>query len=133
MSAEAPATQESRPTTIRFPKAELPPGGRKVVNVGRRELVVFDVRGKLYAIFNRCPHHQAPLDRGPVGGTNVPSEPGKLEYGMDGQVLRCPWHHYEFDLATGRCLADPERLRVRTYDVAAVGDEIVIHLEAKRG
>ena len=32
-------------------------------------------------------------------------------------MLRCPWHQYEYDLETGRCLADPERLRVRTYRV----------------
>jgi nitrite reductase/ring-hydroxylating ferredoxin subunit len=118
----------SRPTTIRVPKAELPPGSRKVVRAGRREIALFNVRGTVYAIFNRCPHHQAPLDSGPLGGTNVPSAPGTLEYGLDGRVLRCPWHHYEFDLATGRCLADPDRLRVRSYKVVTDGNDLVVRL-----
>ena len=34
----------------------------------------------------------------------------------DGQIVRCPWHNWEFDVTTGQNLADPKR-RVRTYDV----------------
>ena len=41
-------------------------------------------------------------------------------------MLRCPWHHYEFDLNTGRCLGDPEGKRVRTYDVREVDGQIVL-------
>jgi 3-phenylpropionate/trans-cinnamate dioxygenase ferredoxin subunit len=110
-------------------KDELPPGGRTVITAGRREIAVFNSGGTYYAVFNRCPHHQAPLHRGPIGGTSLPgTELGEREYGLEGRVLRCPWHHYEFDLADGRCLADPDRLRVRTYPVTVDGDDIVIAL-----
>jgi nitrite reductase/ring-hydroxylating ferredoxin subunit len=122
-------TADKRPTTVRFPKDELPAGERKLVHVGTREIAVFNVEGTYYAIFNRCPHHQAPLHLGPIGGTSMPSpELGVREYGLRGRVLRCPWHHYEYDLATGRCLADPDHLRVRTYKVREDGDEIVVEL-----
>jgi 3-phenylpropionate/trans-cinnamate dioxygenase ferredoxin subunit len=121
----------TRPSSFRFPKEELPPGARKLVHAGRREVAVFNVDGTYYAIFNRCPHHQAPLHLGPIGGTSLPSQqPGVREYGLEGRVLRCPWHHYEYDLATGRCLADPDHLRVRTYDVREDGDDLVVELGA---
>jgi nitrite reductase/ring-hydroxylating ferredoxin subunit len=40
----------------------------------------------------------------------------------------CPWHRYEFDLATGRCVADPARLRVATYRIEVEGDEIAVYV-----
>ncbi|HEY4098757.1 MAG TPA: Rieske (2Fe-2S) protein [Baekduia sp.] len=112
---------------VAFPASELPPGTRKVVTMGKREIAVLNVDSKLYAIYNRCPHQRAPLDAGPLGGTNVESPVGEFRFGMEGQVLRCPWHHYEFDLNTGRCLADPQRLRVAVYDVQREGDEIAVY------
>jgi nitrite reductase (NADH) small subunit len=125
-------TTGSRPQTVRFPKTELAPGDRKVVHVGRREIVVFNVDGDYYAIFNRCPHHQAKLDQGPLAGTSLPSaEVGVREYGLHGRVLRCPWHHFEYDLTTGTCLAD-DHFRVRTYDVSEDGDEVVLQVSAAR-
>lgn len=109
-----------------FPKTELPAGGRRLVMLGPREVAVFNVDGTLYALFNRCAHHQAPLIAGELGGTNVRSDAGQLVRGLDGRVLRCPWHHYEFDLATGRCIADT-RLRVATYEVHEEGEEIAVY------
>jgi 3-phenylpropionate/trans-cinnamate dioxygenase ferredoxin subunit len=111
-----------------FPAAELPAGGRKLLSLGRREIVVIDSGGTLYAVKNNCPHQQAPLLAGVVGGTRLPSEPGEYVYGLDGQVLRCPWHAYEFDLSTGHCIADPDRYRVAVYDVERDGDEIVVYV-----
>jgi nitrite reductase (NADH) small subunit len=112
-----------------FPASELPPGTRKVIVAGRREIVVLNVGdGGLYAVFNRCPHQQAPLDAGPLGGTQLPSPVGEYRFGMQDQVLRCPWHHYEFDLQTGRCLADPKRFRVATYEVHHEGEEIAVYV-----
>ena len=41
-------------------------------------------------------------------------------------MLRCPWHHYEYDMTTGICPADPKRYRVATYEVAQTDEEIVV-------
>ena len=58
---------------VAFPKSELPTGAKRVVTVMRREIVVINSpNGKLYAVFNRCPHHQAPMHRGTVTGLTVP-------------------------------------------------------------
>jgi nitrite reductase/ring-hydroxylating ferredoxin subunit len=113
---------------IAFDASELPVGARKVVTVGRREILVLNVDATLYAIFNRCPHQQATFEDGPLGGTNLPSPVGEWRFGLGDQVLACPWHRYQFDLNTGRCLADPERLRVATYEAVAEGDEIAIYV-----
>jgi 3-phenylpropionate/trans-cinnamate dioxygenase ferredoxin subunit len=113
--------------TVAFPKSELPPGGRRSVILGKREVMVFNVDGKLYAIFNRCPHQQASMDCGLVGGTTYATGPHSFEFGLEGRIVRCPWHHYEFDLENGRCLADPDRFRMATYQVGEEGDEIRIY------
>src|SRR5690348_6568667 len=92
---------------IAFPRSELTVGGRRLVTVGRREIAVLNVDGALYALYNRCPHTRAPLIAGLIGGTNLPSEVGTIRRGMGGRVLQCPWHHFEFDLVTGRCISAP--------------------------
>ena len=113
---------------IAFPRAELEPGGVRVVTVGRREIAVFDVNGAVYAIFNRCPHQQAPLAAGSVGGAALPSAPGELVWGRRGEILQCPWHHYAFDLTNGRCLFEDGRVRVATYEARVEDDEIAVYV-----
>ena len=74
------------------------------------------------------PHQVTPLCLGSVTGTTLPSKPGEYVWGMDGQVLRCPWHGWEFDLNTGGGLYDPYRHeRVATYDVKVEDGEVVVH------
>jgi len=106
--------------------ADLPPGSRKILKISGREIGVLNVDGRLYAIRNVCPHHGAPLCQGRVEGTLLPSAPGEHVYGLDGKVLRCPWHGYEFELETGRSLFDPEGMRVKTYRVIVEDDEIFV-------
>ncbi|MEM7115404.1 MAG: Rieske (2Fe-2S) protein [Chloroflexota bacterium] len=96
----------------------LPPGERKIVEVGRRSIGIFNVGGSLYAIRNRCPHQGAELCRGTVGGTMLPTDtPGAYNYAFDGRILRCPWHFWEFDITTGEMIFVPEPQRVKRYDV----------------
>jgi len=104
------------------PLHELPPGTRKIVLLNGRGpgVGVFNVSGRLYAIKNTCPHQGGPLCLGPVCGTTRavwPSAgPPQPEWVRDGEILRCPWHGWEFELSTGRLVA-PLRERVKTYDV----------------
>jgi len=89
----------------------------RIVEVNGRSIGVFKVDDRLYAVKNVCPHKQAPLCRGTVGGTMLPSKPGEFDFGLEGQVLKCPWHGWEFDLATGACLFGVSGRRVKTYPV----------------
>jgi 3-phenylpropionate/trans-cinnamate dioxygenase ferredoxin subunit len=44
--------------------------------------------------------------------------PGCYQYDRGRTLVRCPWHGWEFDLATGQSWFDPKRERVRSYPVS---------------
>ena len=111
-----------------MPLAEAPAEGSvRVVDVGGVRVGLFRVGGDFHALADRCPHRGAPLCSGRVA-TPIAYEDGRLTVGPSGSVLRCPWHKWEFEIASGRCLVD-ERLRVRRYAVRADGDELVVSLD----
>lgn len=116
------------PTAHRVCRIEdLPPGQRRVVDLAGRSIGIFNVGGELYAIRNVCPHQLAPLALGRISGTTLPGKVGEFNYGHDGRIIRCPWHGWEFDLATGRSVFNPHKVRVKAYPVtvektAADGD-----------
>lgn len=103
------------------PLAELPPGTRRVVDIDGRSIGVFNVGGRLYAVRNRCPHQGAPLCAGHVSGLWRSPRPYERVLDEDQVILKCPWHGWEFDLATGRSVAGPDRWRVRAYPTAVEG------------
>ena len=102
------------------PAAEIPPGGRRIVVLEGRSIGVFNVAGEFFAVRNACPHQGGPLCLGVLSGLVVPSSPGRYVYARRGEILRCPWHGWEFDVRTGRSYVDPARTRVRTYPVELV-------------
>jgi 3-phenylpropionate/trans-cinnamate dioxygenase ferredoxin subunit len=97
--------------------AEIPPGGRKIVTLEGRSIGVFNVRGTFYALRNACPHQAGPLCRGTITGLLTATDQRTLTLAHDGEIIRCPWHGWEFDLTSGRSVFNPHRLRVRTYPV----------------
>ena len=103
--------------------AEIGPGQRKIVELNGTSIGVFNVGGTYYALRNRCPHQGAPLCLGSVKGTALPSQPGEYVWAREGEILRCPWHGWEFDLTTGRSVCNPQGVRVRAYDVT-VGTQL---------
>jgi nitrite reductase/ring-hydroxylating ferredoxin subunit len=103
--------------------SELPPGERQIVDIEGRSIGIFNVQGQYYALRNRCPHQGAPLCLGAIKGMALPSKPGEYLWGREGEILRCPWHGWEFDILTGRSIFNPHRVRVRTYEVTVEPDE----------
>jgi nitrite reductase/ring-hydroxylating ferredoxin subunit len=95
---------------------EIGPGQRKIVEIDGRSIGVFNVGGRFYALRNQCPHAGARLCDGVLTGLVTSSTPGEYTYLRDGEILRCPWHGWEFDIATGRSWFDPARTRVRAYE-----------------
>jgi nitrite reductase/ring-hydroxylating ferredoxin subunit len=96
---------------------EVPPGARKIVEVGGRSIGIFNLGGDFFALRNRCPHQGGPLCEGRVWGALEADRPGELRYSRGGEILACIWHGWEFDIRTGQSWCDPARLRVRLYDV----------------
>lgn len=96
---------------------EIAEGGRKIVELNGRSVGVFHVNGAYYALRNRCPHQGGNLCEGPLSGFVTAKVPGQYEYSRKGEILRCPWHGWEFDVTTGQSWCDPTHMRVRLYDV----------------
>jgi nitrite reductase (NADH) small subunit len=74
------------------------------------------VHGRFHALHNRCPHRGGALCLGPVTGTALGDAGFRFVYGREGELIRCAWHGWEFEIATGRSLVD-DRIRAKTYPV----------------
>jgi nitrite reductase/ring-hydroxylating ferredoxin subunit/quinol monooxygenase YgiN len=115
---------------------EIPPGERKIVVPfrGRAGIGVFNISGAYYALRNLCPHKLGPLCTGRVSGRVEASAPPStyhhvLDVERDGEIIRCPWHLWEFDITTGACLVD-SRMRVKTYPVVVEDEHVVVYADS---
>jgi len=97
---------------------EIPPGSRKIVTVKGREIGIFRIGDNFYGLINRCPHQGAPLCRGEIVSRLVAPTPGEYRLTRSGEMIRCPWHCWEFDIRTGQSLCDPKSVQARAFDVA---------------
>ena len=109
--------------------AQIPPGSRLIVEIAGRSIGVFNVDGRFYAVRNSCPHQGGQLCLGRTVGLAMAERPGEIRYEREGEILRCPWHGWEFDLNTGKALFDTAKSRLVTYPVSVEDGEVVI--EAK--
>ncbi len=109
------------------PAEEIKPGQRRLVIPfrGRAGIGVFNVNGTFHALRNLCPHKSGPLCTGNVFGRIVAEAPPSgrplvvddYQVEREGEIIRCPWHGWEFDITNGRSVFNPHRLRVRSYEV----------------
>lgn len=89
------------------PLQDLPDGEGYLWKSGALELAVFRRGDEVSAIENACPHAGASLCSGYADGT----------------IVVCPWHGWEFEIATGKGLSvegvDCEAFRVVVEDGVA--------------
>jgi 3-phenylpropionate/trans-cinnamate dioxygenase ferredoxin subunit len=97
---------------------EVAPGTSKLVTVKGREIGIFNINGEYFALANTCPHEGAALCKGKLVGLAEADEPGKYRLSRKGELLKCPWHGWEFDVRTGQSWCDPENTYVRQYAVS---------------
>lgn len=97
---------------------EVPAGGRRIVDVAGRSVGIFNIDDIYYAVRNSCPHKGAPLCKGVIDGYVTGDKPGEFTFERNGEILRCPWHGWEFDLKTGESVFNPHKVWVRRYDVS---------------
>jgi nitrite reductase (NADH) small subunit len=110
--------------------SDFPPGTHRVVNVGRREIGVCNIGGKLYGLPNVCPHQTGPLCEGKSAlGTLIARSENdwKFEWVNEEEILACPWHGLEYHVPTGRCLAYPNVV-LRSYEVLLDGGKVKVRL-----
>jgi nitrite reductase/ring-hydroxylating ferredoxin subunit len=106
--------------------ADLPPGSRKLVTVKGRPIAVFNLGGEFLGLMNRCPHQGGDLCAGDLTGLVTADRPGAYRMSRPGEIIRCPWHGWEFDVRTGQSWCEPSRIRTKQYPVeVASGDALV--------
>ncbi|MEN3146225.1 Rieske (2Fe-2S) protein [Neorhizobium sp. IRAMC:178] len=120
MSTAENPTREKRPPARHVVARvdEIASGASRLVHVEGRDIAIFNVAGEFMAIANRCPHEGADLCKGKLLSLFESDEPGVVRMSRRGELVRCPWHGWEFDLRSGKSWCDPARTRVKSYDVA---------------
>jgi nitrite reductase/ring-hydroxylating ferredoxin subunit len=98
--------------------SEIPVGGRKLVEVKGRRIVLFNLSGEFFAISDKCPHQGGSLHKGRLTGFVESDSPGEYRYSRRGEVIRCPWHAWEYDIRTGKSWCDPRRIQARKFEVS---------------
>jgi 3-phenylpropionate/trans-cinnamate dioxygenase ferredoxin subunit len=97
--------------------SDLPPGSRRLVTAKGRPIVVFNLGGEFFALVNKCPHQGAGLCEGELTSLVTSDRPGEFHVSRAGEIIRCPWHGWEFDIRTGQSWCDPSRIKIRPYPV----------------
>jgi nitrite reductase/ring-hydroxylating ferredoxin subunit len=109
-SREAADSSERMPVFVRVAKAaEVPPGNGRVVVVQGHPVALFNVQGRFYAISNVCLHRGGPVGEGQ----------------LDGEIVTCPMHGWEYDVRTGANTINPAA-RLKTYEVRLEGDDVLV-------
>jgi 3-phenylpropionate/trans-cinnamate dioxygenase ferredoxin subunit len=108
--------------------ADFPVGKFKIIEIGGREIGIAQLKnGEFRAVRNVCPHKGAPVCKGPIGGTALPSAVGELIYGRDGEILACPWHGFEFDLLTGdELIRSGKPTKLLMFPVAVANGNVLV-------
>lgn len=90
-------------------KDEIPPGTIREFQLNGKTVAVANVDGTFYAIDNTCLHRGGPLGQGE----------------LEGNVVTCPWHGWQYDASTGKVIANPA-VGVQTYAIEIRGDDIFV-------
>ena len=117
---------------VRFPASELAEGCRRVVMLDGKEFVVFKTTEGCVAYENQCLHQGGPVCTDgtlhPHLSARVEEDRSVVEYFKEGAtVLSCPWHGWEYDLATGRSIAEPT-LKLKSASVVIEDDIVIVRL-----
>jgi NAD(P)H-dependent nitrite reductase small subunit len=94
--------------------AQIPEDGGLQVKLGSAELALFRVDDRVFAIEDPCPHAGFPLSQGQ----------------LDGRVVICPAHGWEFDLESGASPYHPEAALVRRFAVRVEAGEVWVDVGA---
>ena len=93
------------------PLDQLPPGSVTEVMLGDRAYAVMNVSGDIVCFNGTCPHAGGPLGQGT----------------LQGEMLVCPWHGWEFNGKTGVNDSD-EDVVLEPFPVKVESGEILIEV-----
>ena len=81
------------------------------VETDGKKIVLYNVEGNIYATDGTCPHQGGPLGDGL----------------LEGKIITCPWHAWQFDICNGIALYD-KGISVACYRVIVEGTDILIEV-----
>ena len=87
------------------------PGSGTVAEVSGKSLAIFNVDGNFFVIDNTCVHRGGPIGEGD----------------LEGDVVTCPWHGWEYNVKTGACVNNASAC-VKSYTVVVEGSEVKVEL-----
>ena len=93
-------------------RADVPEGDVMAVQLGGKEIALYEVEGKVYATDNICSHEYALLSEG----------------WMEKGCIECPLHAAQFDIKTGKALSAPADTDLRVYEIKAEGADLLVKL-----
>ena len=106
--------------------AGFPDRGIRRVEVAGRALCLVRLGDEFFALMDVCPHGGAKLSGGRLSSTVESDGPGHYRRCRQDEMLKCPWHGWEYDIRTGQSWSDPKSTRTRAYAAEAVaGEELV--------
>jgi nitrite reductase (NADH) small subunit len=88
---------------------EIPSGQGKVFELNGNQIAVWNLNGNFIAFQNVCPHRGGPVGEGEI----------------EGNIITCPWHGWQFDLVSGSSPINPAA-KLTKYDVKVDGTEIKV-------
>jgi metal-sulfur cluster biosynthetic enzyme/nitrite reductase/ring-hydroxylating ferredoxin subunit len=92
--------------------SDLPDGGRLLVELDDRIVVLLRVGDELFCLDDVCTHDGGPLSEGQVSD----------------HTIACPRHGAKFDLRTGKALTMPATVDTAAHEVQVRGDDIYVRL-----
>lgn len=89
----------------------VPQGSIAAFEVSGKTVAVANVAGKFFAVNGVCVHEGGPLGEG----------------AMNGCLVICPWHAWEYDVTTGKIAGSPEGAEgVACYPVEVRGEDLYV-------
>jgi nitrite reductase/ring-hydroxylating ferredoxin subunit len=90
---------------------DVPPGTAKEVLAGDQVIALFNVAGTFYALDGVCPHAGGPLGEGE----------------LQGKIVTCPWHGWQFDVTTGQNCLNPKVCHTK-YTARVEGNDVLVEI-----
>lgn len=105
-------------------------GRRVMVRVGPSEVFVFERDGRFFAFENVCRHMGGPVGEGLlIGKVEAVLGPNqeliRERFSTDEIHIVCPWHGWEYDIATGECAAN-RRIKLRRFEAVQRGEDVYV-------
>lgn len=93
--------------------ASFPVGSYQVFDWNGLSLLIFNLKGKFYAIKNLCTHEDQSLEGGEI----------------EGDEIICPWHGGGFCIKTGAATRAPAFTSIKTFPARLVDGKVQVGLE----